>query len=142
MDTYNMKLADIKPEWYLIDAKDKVLGRLASKIAMIVRGKNKATFTPHLNCGDHVVVINAAKIKVTGNKMTKKIYRNHTNYPGGLKETTMQELLQKHPAAILEKAVKGMLPHRSLGNIAMKNLRVFPDDKHTFQNKPLKELKI
>jgi large subunit ribosomal protein L13 len=142
MDTYNIKLSEIRQDWYLVDAKDKVLGRLATKLATVIRGKNKPTYTPSLNTGDRVVVINAAKIKVTGDKMNKKIYRHHTGFPGGLKEILMSVQMKKHPESILEEAVRGMVPHTALGRKVMKNLSIFAGDKHTFANRQFKELKI
>jgi large subunit ribosomal protein L13 len=132
METFNMKEKDIRHNWYLIDATDQVLGRLASKIANIIRGKEKATYTPHLNTGDFVVVINAEKIKTTGTKMQTQIYRKHTHFPGGLQEVTMEQQFKRHPTSLLEIAVKGMVPHSSLGKRVLKNLRIFAGDKHPY----------
>jgi large subunit ribosomal protein L13 len=142
MQTYNVKSKDLVRKWYLIDAKEKVLGRLASRIASIVRGKEKATFVPGLNNGDNVVVINADKIKVTGNKMKEKIYRHHSNYPGGLKEIRMDVMMKKHPDYALKRAVWGMLPHNSLGRKMMKNVRIYAGDKHDMSIKDLSEIKV
>lgn len=117
-------------KWYVIDAEGKVLGRLASEIAMILMGKNKAQYVPHIDTGDYVIVINAEKIKVTGKKAEQKTYVHHTLYPGGRKEIAYKEVLQKHPERILQHAVKGMLPKSSLGRNMMKKLRVYKGAEH------------
>lgn len=117
-------------KWYIIDAEDKVLGRLASEIAMILMGKNKATYTPHIDTGDYVIVINAEKIKMTGNKLDQKTYVYHTGYPGGRKEIPYKRILKEHPERVLEHAVKGMLPKSSLGRNMMKKLRVYEGTEH------------
>ncbi len=129
--TYVAKKEDIKRKWYLVDAKDKVLGRLAVKIAVILRGKNKPIFTPHLDTGDAVVVINAAKIKVTGRKMKQKIYRRYSGYPGGLREVPLEDMLKKNPATVIRLAVERMLPQGPLGRDLIKKLRIYADDKHS-----------
>lgn len=120
----------IERAWHLIDADGKVLGRLATEIAKILTGKNKATFTPNINVGDCVVVINAEKIAVTGNKLSSKKYYRHTGYPGGIRETTLGKLLEKHPTAALEKAISGMLPKNKLRKKRMANLHVYAGPEH------------
>ena len=132
--TYVAKKEDIKRKWYLVDAKDKVLGRLAVKIAVILRGKNKPIFTPHLDTGDAVVVINAAKIKVTGRKMKQKIYRRYSGYPGGLREVPLEDMLRKNPATVVRLAIERMLPQGPLGRDLIKKLKVYADDKHLQQS--------
>jgi len=125
----------IKPEdagmkWYLVDAKDQVLGRLASQVARIIRGKNKALFTPNMDTGDFVVVINADKVKVTGKRETLKSYFRHSGYPGGVTVTAFADLLQKHPERVIENAVKGMLPKTKLGKKIGKKLKVYSGENH------------
>lgn len=131
--TYVAKKEDIKRQWYLVDAKDKILGRLAVKIAVILRGKHKPIFTPHLDTGDGVIVINASKIKVSGRKLEQKIYRRYSGYPGGLREVTLETLLAKNPATVIRLAVKRMLPSGPLGRDILKKLKVYADDKHPHQ---------
>lgn len=128
--TYIAKKEDIKRQWYIVDAKDKVLGRLAVKIAVILRGKHKAIFTPHLDTGDGVIVINAAKIRVTGREPKQKIYRRYSGYPGGLREVTLETMLAKKPATVIQLAVRRMLPGGPLGRDLIKKLKVYADDKH------------
>jgi len=128
--TYVAKKEDIKRQWYLVDAKDKILGRLASKVAAILRGKHKVIFTPHLDTGDGVIVINAAKIKVTGRKLKEKIYRRFSGYPGGLKEVPLETMLKKKPENVIMLAVKRMLPQGPLGRDTLKKLKVYADDQH------------
>jgi large subunit ribosomal protein L13 len=128
--TYVAKKEDIKRTWYLVDARDKILGRLAAKIAVILRGKHKAIFTPHLDTGDGVIVINASKIKVTGRKLKHKVYRRYSGYPGGLKELPLETLLAKRPATVIQLAVRRMLPGGPLGRDIFKKLKVYADDKH------------
>jgi large subunit ribosomal protein L13 len=117
-------------KWYLIDAEGKILGRLASKVAHILRGKNKVTFTPHLDLGDHVIIINATKVRVTGKKAQQKTYYRNTGYPGGLRSATYNKLMQEKPLWILEHAIKGMLPHNRLGRQMLKKLRLYESDQH------------
>ncbi len=131
MTTFSMKSKDIKRDWYLIDASDKVLGRLATKIASMLKGKHKPEYEPHMDVGDYIVVINAEKIRVTGKKATDKKYYHHTGYPGGIKETTFNKLLEKKPERILELAVKGMLPKRSLGRQMLRKLKVYAGPEHS-----------
>lgn len=143
MKTYSAKLEDINninKKWYLIDAKGKVLGRLATQVASILRGKNKPSYTPSMDLGDYVVIINAEKIKVTGNKLKGKIYRYHTSYPGGLKSTTLETLLQKKPELVLKKAVQGMIPHNKLGRAIIKKLKIYRGDKHPHQAQKLEKI--
>jgi len=129
--TYVAKKEDIKRKWYLVDAKDKVLGRLATRIATVLRGKHKAIFTPHLDTGDGVIVINAAQIRVTGRKLKQKVYRRYSGYPGGLREVTLENMLAKKPTMVIELAVRRMLPGGPLGRDLIKKLKIYADDKHT-----------
>ena len=128
--TYSAKLDDLDPRWYVFDAEDKVLGRLATEIATVLRGKHKPMFTPHMNCGDFVVVVNAEKIAVTGNRLDSKIYYRHSQYPGGLKQETLRQVLQKHPERAIERAVKGMLPRNRLGADILRRLKVYAGPTH------------
>jgi len=128
--TYVAKKGDIKREWFIIDAKDKILGRVAAKVAVILRGKHKPIFSPHLDTGDGVVIINAAKIKVTGRKMSQKVYRRYSGYPGGLREVTLETLLAKKPATVMRLAIRRMLPGGPLGRQLLKKLKIYADDKH------------
>jgi large subunit ribosomal protein L13 len=128
--TYVAKKQDIKRAWYLLNAKDKILGRLASKVAVILRGKHKAIYTPHLDTGDGVIVINAAKIRVTGRKLQQKVYRRFSGYPGGLKEVTLETMLKKNPTTVVKLAVRRMLPQGPLGRDIIKKLKVYADDEH------------
>lgn len=128
--TYVAKQEDIKRQWYLIDAKDKILGRLAAKIAVVLRGKHKPIFTPHLDTGDGVIVINASKIKVTGRKLKQKVYRRYSGYPGGLREVSLEALLAKKPETVVQLAVRRMLPSGPLGRSTLKKLKVYADAQH------------
>lgn len=130
MGTYSVKGSEIKRDWLLVDASDKVLGRLASEIAKRLRGKHKPSYTPHLDVGDHVIVINARKIKVTGNKQTDKEYHHYTGYQGGLKTITFDKLMEKDATRVLRIAVQGMLPKGSLGRSMLKKLKVYADTSH------------
>ena len=130
----------VSKEWVIVDAKDQVLGRLASQIAAVVRGKHKTNFTPHVDCGDNVIVINADKVRFTGKKMTDKVYTRHTGYPGGQRFTTPRQMLEKHPERILEHAVKGMLPRNRLGRRLFTNLYVYAGDQHPHAAQQPKEL--
>jgi len=131
MKTYSAKAADIDKKWLLIYAEDVVLGRLASQVAKILRGKHKPSYTPHMDCGDHVIVVNAAKVRLTGNKTADKTYYWHTGYPGGIKQRTAGQILAgAHPERVLEKAVQRMVPRGPLGRQQMKNLRVYPGPEH------------
>jgi len=128
--TYLPKKEDIKRQWYLVDAEDKILGRLAVKVAVILRGKHKVIFTPHMDTGDGVIVINAAKIKVTGRKLKQKVYRRYSGYQGGLKEVPLEVMLKRKPATVIRLAVRRMLPGGPLGRDILKKLKVYVDDKH------------
>ena len=140
MKTHLPTKETVERTWYVVDAEDQVLGRLASKVAAVLRGKHKAEYTPSVDCGDYVIVINASKVKVTGGKEQKKIYTHHTGYPGGLRETTFEELLEKHPERPIEIAVKGMLPKGKLGRQMFKKLRVYPGPDHDHEAQMPEEL--
>ena len=128
--TISANAATVTKEWVLIDATDAVVGRLASQVAKILRGKNKPSFTPHVDCGDNVIIINAEKVRLTGKKLTDKEYVRHSGYPGGIRLTTPAEYLKKNPEFIIEKAVKGMLPRTRLGAAQMRNLKVYAGSEH------------
>ena len=128
--TYVAKKADIKRNWYLIDAKNRILGRIAAKAAAILRGKHKAIFTPFIDTGDGVIIINASGVKVTGRKLKQKLYRRYSGYPGGLREVTLETMLAKKPVTVLKLAVRRMLPGGPLGRDLIKKLKVYADDKH------------
>lgn len=128
--TYSAKQQDVERAWYIVDAEGQVLGRLASELAKILRGKHKPIYTPHVDTGDNVVVINASKVRLTGNKMRDKIYYRHTGYPGGIKSDTARELMARKPEALLEKAVKGMLPKTRLGRVMFGKLKVYAGVEH------------
>ena len=130
MKTFMASPATIDRKWYVVDAEGKTLGRLASEVAKVLRGKNKAIFTPHIDTGDYVIVVNAEKIKVTGKKLDQKIYYHHSEYVGGMKETTLKEMLNKHPERVIEFAVKGMLPKGPLGRQMYKKLFVYAGAEH------------
>ncbi len=142
MKTYTARASGIKREWYLVDAEGKTLGRLASEIAKILRGKHKPIYTPHLDCGDYVIVINADKIRVTGKKLDQKIYYRHSGYPGGLKSISLRAQLKKHPTRVLRAAVWGMLPHNRLGRAMIKKLKVYAGDSHPHQAQQPKPLEV
>jgi large subunit ribosomal protein L13 len=135
MNTFMASPATIERKWYVVDATGMTLGRLSSEIAKILRGKNKPIFTPHMDCGDYVIVVNAEKVAVTGKKLDQKIYYRHSEYVGGMKETTLKEMLAKHPERVIEHAVKGMLPKGPLGRDMYRKLFVYagPDHKHAAQ---------
>ena len=135
MSSFIAKPAEVERKWYVVDAEGKNLGRMASQIAAILRGKNKPIFTPHMDCGDYVIVVNAEKIKVTGKKMDQKVYYHHSDYVGGLKEATLREKLEKKPEQVIELAVKGMLPKGPLGRQMYTKLHVYagPEHKHEAQ---------
>ena len=135
MKTYMPNPAEVERKWYVVDAEGQTLGRLAAEVAKVLRGKNKPIFTPHEDCGDYVIVINAEKIEVTGKKLDQKVYYNHSGYVGGLKETTLREMLANHPERVIEHAVKGMLPKGALGNQMYTKLFVYagPEHKHEAQ---------
>lgn len=136
MKTYSAKPSEVEKKWILIDADGLVLGRLASQVAKILRGKHKPSFTPHIDCGDNVIIVNAGKVKLTGNKLAQKTYYWHTGYPGGIKERTAGKILGgAHPERVIEKAIERMVPRGPLGRQQMKNLRVYagPEHKHEGQ---------
>ena len=130
MKSFIAKPAEVERKWYVVDADGKTLGRLASEVASVLRGKNKPTFTPHVDCGDYVIVINAEKVAVPGKKRAEKIYKKHTGYPGGLREITFDKLQQKKPEEIIRHAVKGMLPDGKLGRQMFKKLKVYAGAEH------------
>ena len=133
MKTYSPKAKDIEREWWVIDAGDKTLGKIATQAASLLRGKHKPMYAPHIDTGDYVVVINAAKVKVTGKKAEQKIYYRHSGYPGGLKSRSFEEIFSKDPGRVIELAVKGMLPHNNLGRAMFKKLRVYAGNEHPHQ---------
>lgn len=130
MKTYHAKPGEVEREWLLVDANDMVLGRLASRVAQILKGKNKPQYTPHVDTGDFVVVINAEKIRLTGNKMATKVAYRHSGYNGGLKETPISRMLERHPDRVITRAVKGMLPKNTLGRAMAKKLKVYAGPEH------------
>lgn len=140
--TYSAKPNDIQRQWYIIDATDNILGRLASEVAKRLRGKHKPEYTPHVDTGDHIIVINAKNIKVTGNKAMNKRYYRHSGYPGGLKSINFNDLLQRKPTAIIEKAVKGMLPKGPLGRDMYRKLKVYADENHKHAAQQPQTLKL
>ncbi|MBC8461321.1 MAG: 50S ribosomal protein L13 [Deltaproteobacteria bacterium] len=142
MKTFVAKEHEIEKKWYLIDAKDKVLGRLASEIATVLRGKNKPIFTPHMDAGDYVVVINAEKVILTGDKVEKKIYYHHSGYVGGLKKTPAKDMLLKRPTNLIKFAVKGMLPKNSLGRRQLTKLKIYTGQDHPHQAQKPEKLEI
>ena len=142
MKTFMASPATIERKWYVVDAEGQTLGRLASEIAKVLRGKNKPIFTPHVDTGDYVIVVNASKIKVTGKKMDQKIYYNHSDFPGGMRETTLKELMAKDSAEVIKLAVKGMLPKGPLGRRMIKKLHVYACPEHNNAAQKPKELEI
>jgi large subunit ribosomal protein L13 len=128
--TYSVKASEIKRDWHVIDARDKILGRLATEVARLLMGKHKAMFSRHLDTGDYVVVINAGKVRVSGNKTNQKLYYRHSGYPGGFKSINLEEMLKTKPEWVIEHAVKGMLPKNRLGNSMIKKLKVYAGDSH------------
>jgi large subunit ribosomal protein L13 len=133
MKTYATKAEDIERQWHVVDASGKTLGRLASQIASLLMGKHKPTYVPYLDTGDYVIVLNAAKVRVTGRKARQKVYYRHSGYPGGLRATTFEDMLASHPTRVIEHAVKGMLPHSRLGRVMFKKLKVYAGDSHPHQ---------
>lgn len=142
MKTYMAKPAEVERKWYVVDATDMVLGRLASQVAMILRGKNKPTFTPNVDTGDYVIIINADKVRLTGKKLEKKYYRYHTGYIGGLKEVQYKKLMAEKPEFVVYKAVKGMLPKNAIGRTMIKKLHVYAGNEHNHQAQQPVELKF
>lgn len=131
--TYSIKKGEIERKWYIIDAEGKPLGRVATEAAKLLRGKHKPTFTPNLDVGDHVIVINCAKVILTGHKLDQKVYRHHSGYIGGMKETVARDMMNKNPEKALMLAIKGMLPHNSLGRQSIKKLRLYAGSEHENQ---------
>ncbi len=131
--TYSAKRDELEARWYVIDAENMVLGRLASQVATILRGKHKPTFTPHMNGGDFVIVVNAEKVAVTGNRLDQKLYYRHSQYPGGLKIETLRQALERHPERVIERAVKGMLPRNRLGEDIRLRMKVYAGPTHPHQ---------
>ena len=142
MKTYTVRKGDIRREWYVVDAQGKILGRLASEIAKILRGKHKPIYVPHLDCGDYVIVVNAEKVRVTGKKLDQKFYYRHSGYPGGLKSINLRDQLQKHPTRVLEAAVRGMLPKNRLGRAMIKKLKLYAGSSHPHQAQQPKVLEL
>ena len=130
MKTFMQKKETVERNWYLIDAEGLPLGRVATKAANLLRGKHKVTFTPHIDCGDYVIIINADKVKLTGNKLDQKMYYNHSGYPGGLRERNAKTMIENYPVEMVERAVKGMLPHNRLGRQTYKKLFVYAGPEH------------
>lgn len=131
--TYMAKSGEVSRKWYVIDAQGKPLGRVATQVAMLLRGKHKTTYTPNVDCGDYIIVINAKDVILTGNKLAQKKYYHHSGYPGGLKETTYSDLMAKKPEFVMERAVKGMLPHNRLGRQMFRKLFVYSGEAHPHQ---------
>ncbi len=142
MKTYSAKPGEVEHEWYLIDATDKPLGRLASEIASRLRGKHKPQFTPHVDTGDHIVVINAGQVAVTGNKKNSKFYYRHSGHIGNMKKTSLKEMLEQHPERAIEYAVKGMLPRNPLGRAMLRKLRVYAGAQHDHEAQQPVQLEI
>ena len=142
MDTFMAKKSDVIRNWYVIDAEGKNLGRVASKAATILRGKHKAIYTPHVDCGDYVIIINAEKVNLTGNKLDQKMYYNHSGYPGGLRERNAKTMLEKYPVEMVERAVKGMLPHNRLGRQIFRQLFVYAGSEHKHEAQKPERLEV
>ena len=133
MKTFMQKKESVDRKWYVVDAEGKTLGRLATKVATVLRGKHKPTYTPHVDCGDYVIVINADKVVLTGNKLEDKMYYNHSGFPGGLRERNAKIMIEKYPEEMVERAIKGMLPHNSLGRQMSKKLFVYAGSEHNHE---------
>lgn len=142
MKTFSAKTETVERDWYVVDANGKTLGRLATEIARRLRGKHKPVYTPHVDTGDYIVVINAGKVAVTGNKRTDKVYYSHTGFPGGIKEITFEKQIQKDPRKVIESAVKGMLPRNPLGRAMFRKLKVYAGSEHPHVAQQPKELSI
>ena len=142
MKTFMQRKEDVSRKWYVVDAEGKTLGRLATEVARILRGKHKPTYTPHIDGGDYVIVINAGKVNLTGNKLNDKIYYNHSRYTGGLRERTAKEMREKYPIEMIERAVKGMLPKGRLGRAMYKKLFVYAEGNHPHSAQKPEELKL
>lgn len=142
MSTSIAKKADLQKDWYVVDLEDKVLGRAATEIARVLRGKHKPIFTPSVDTGDFVIVVNADKVRLTGNKLSQKTYYRHSGYPGGIRSVTAGKLLEQNPEEVIRKAVKGMLPKNKLGRQMFKKLKVYSSSDHPHQAQQPKELKL
>lgn len=142
MKTFIAKPHEVERKWYVVDASDKPLGRLASEIAKILRGKHKPIYTPHVDTGDHVIVINAEKVRLTGKKLDQKLYRRHSQYPGGLKEIPYRQLMETKPTFAIYEAVRGMLPHNRLGRKMLKKLRVYAGQEHNHEAQKPEKLEL
>ena len=142
MKTISARAQDVQRDWYVVDAQGVTLGRLATRIATILRGKHKPIYTPHVDCGDYVIVINAEQIHTTGQKQTQKMYYRHSNYPGGLKEISLRDQLQKFPNRVLEAAVRGMLPRNRLGRQMFRKLKVYAGPSHPHEAQQPKSLEL
>ena len=142
MRTFTEKQTEIEREWYVVDAEGQTLGRLASRVAPILKGKHKPTYTPYLDCGDFVIIINAEKIRVTGRKLDQVFYHHHSGYPGGLRSVSLREQLGKHPERVLQAAVRGMLPKNKLGRRMIKKLKVYAGDSHPHEAQQPKPLEL
>ena len=142
MKTFMRKKETVERKWYVVDAEGKTLGRLATQVATVLRGKNKPTYTPHIDCGDYVIVINAEKVVLTGNKLEDKMYYNHSGFPGGLRERNAKTMIEKYPEEMVARAIKGMLPHNALGRAMGKKLFVYAgaDHKHEAQKPEVMEI--
>ena len=142
MTSYMQKKETVKRDWYVIDAEGKALGRVASLAATYLRGKHKPTYTPHIPCGDNVIIINADKVRLTGNKLNDKMYYNHSGYPGGLRERTAKEMKERYPEEMVERAVKGMLPHNRLGRQIFRQLFVYAGSEHKHEAQKPERLEV
>jgi large subunit ribosomal protein L13 len=140
--TFTQKQEEIERNWYIVDAEGETLGRLASRIAPILKGKHKPVYTPHLDCGDFVIIVNAEKVRVTGRKMDQKLYHRHSGYPGGLRSISLKDQLAKHPERVLQAAIRGMLPKNKLGRRMLKKLKVYAGDSHPHQAQQPKPLEL
>ena len=141
-DTYMQRKEDVVRNWYVIDAEGVSLGRLATRVADVLRGEHKPTYTPHIDCGDYVIVVNASKVNLTGNKLNDKIYYNHSGYTGGLRERTAKEMRENYPVEMIERAVKGMIPHTRLGRQVAKKLFVYEGSEHPHAAQKPVEMKV
>ena len=142
MRTFSAKPYEVEREWVVVDAKDQILGRLATRVATILRGKHKPIYTPHVDCGDYVIVVNAEKVRVTGRKLDQKMYYRHSGYPGGLRQIDLRRQLQLHPERVVEAAVRGMLPKNRLGRKLFKKLKVYAGPTHPHQAQQPKALEL
>ena len=142
MRTFTQKQEEIERNWYIVDAEGETLGRLASRIAPILKGKHKPVYTPHLDCGDFVIIVNAEKVRVTGRKMDQKLYHRHSGYPGGLSSISLKDQLAKHPERVLQAAIRGMLPKNKLGRRMLKKLKVYAGDSHPHQAQQPRPLEL